>query len=342
MIDLRSDTVTLPTTAMRAVMAGAEVGDDVYGEDPTVNRLQERAAELMGKAAGLLVPSGSMANLCAMLAHTRPGDSVILGRGAHSFVYESGGICALAGLLPIIVGTDGTFTWADVEQNAKGGNLHLAPTTLIMMENTHNQGGGVVFPQEQVIAIGAQAQAWGFHTHIDGARIFNAAVATGQPARELAAPVESVSFCLSKGLGCPAGSVLTGPVDFIERARRFRKMLGGAMRQAGILAAAGLYALEHHVNRLAEDHQNARDLALMLSDLAGMKIDLGRVQTNMVFIEVTKPGLNAVVLSARLKDRGVLANPTGKSVLRAVTHLGITKEDVKSAAEIFADALKEA
>lgn len=340
MIDLRSDTVTLPTPAMRAAMAGAEVGDDVYGEDPTVNRLQEKAAEMMGKEAGLFVPSGTMANLVAVLSHCRRGDSVILGEGAHSWLYETGGISALAGILPIIVGRGGTFTWADVEKNARGGNIHLAPTTLIMMENTHNQGGGIVFPQADIMEIGRNAEFWGLHTHIDGARIFNAAVALQTPARELAAPVESISFCLSKGLGCPVGSVLTGSKDFIERARRFRKMLGGGMRQAGILAAAGLYALEHHIERLAEDHENARLLARLLADLPGLRLDLSRVQTNMVFMEVTRPAVNALELAGRLKTEGLLINPVGKNFLRAVTHLGITPEHITRAAEIITKALR--
>jgi len=339
MIDLRSDTVTLPTPGMREAMARAEVGDDVYGEDPSINRLQERSAELMGKAAALYVPSGSMANLVAVLAHTRQGDSVILGEDAHSWLYESGAISALAGVLPIIAGEGGTFTWEDVEKNAKGGNIHMAPTTLVMMENTHNSGGGIIFAQEDVKEICEKSRGWGFKTHIDGARIFNAAMATGRSATELSEPPVSISFCLSKGLGAPVGSVLCGPGEFIDRARRMRKMLGGAMRQAGVLAAAGLYALDNNIERLREDHDNARLLAQELVEVKGLKIDLEKVQTNMVFVEVIKDGLNAVEYSARLKSRGVLINALGKTRLRAVTHLGITRDDILKASPIFSEAL---
>jgi len=339
MIDLRSDTVTLPTDGMREAMARAEVGDDVYGEDPSINRLQDRAAELTGKEAALYVPSGTMANLVAVLTHARHGDSVVMGENAHSWLYESGAICAVAGILPIIVGAGGTFDWTEVEANAKGGTIHFAPTTLVMMENTHNHGGGVIFPQTDVEEISAKSRFLGIKTHIDGARIFNAAIALGRSVKELAAPVDSLSFCLSKGLGAPVGSVLCGSREFIEQGLRYRKMLGGGMRQAGVLAAAGLYALERHVERLADDHENAKLLADRLAPVKGLCIDQATVQTNMVFIELLKEGLNAFEYAARLKARGLLCNPVGKSSLRAVTHLGIEKSDIEKAASIFAAAL---
>jgi len=332
-IDLRSDTVTRPTQEMRRCMARAEVGDDGYGDDPSINELQRRSAEVTGKEDALFVPSGTMANLVAVMSHTRPGDSVVLGRGAHSWLYESGGPAQIAGVMTYIAGADGTFTWEEVEEAAKGGNVHMAPTTLVMMENTHNAGGGIIFPQEQIEDIAQKARFWGFKTHIDGARIFNAAVAAGKSVAELCASVDSVSFCLSKGLGCPVGSVVCGSREFIQRTRRYREVLGGGMRQAGIVAAAGLYALDHNVERLQEDHDNARVLAEELSDLPALEIDLEKVQTNMVFIELT--GMNAFELAARLKESGVLMNPLGKNLLRAVTHRDVTRQQVERAAEIF-------
>lgn len=340
MIDLRSDTVTLPTPEMREVMARAEVGDDGYGEDPSINRLQEKAAEVTGKEEALFVASGTMANLVSIMSHTRPSDSVVLGEKAHSWLYESGSPCAVAGVLPIIVGKGGTFTWKEVEDNALGGNVHLAPTTLVMMENTHNAGGGVIFPQADLEEICKNARFWGFKTHIDGARIFNAAVALKRSVAELVAPADSLSFCLSKGLGCPVGSLVCGTREFIQKARRCRELLGGGMRQAGILAAAGTYALDHHVERLQEDHDNARLLAQRLSDLTGLSLDLSKVHTNMIFVNVVKPGLTAPEYAERLKKQGLLVNALGKLNFRIVTHLGITKQDVLTAAEIFAAAVK--
>ena len=338
-IDLRSDTVTRPTPAMRQAMASAEVGDDVYGEDPTVNALEARAAELMGKEAAVYVPSGTMANQTAIRAHTHHGDSVIIGENAHAWLYESGAPAALSGVLTITAGRGGTFTAEEMLASAKGGNLHFAPTTLVMMENTHNSGGGILFPQKDLDGVAASARLWGFKTHLDGARLFNAAVKTGLPAKTLAAPVDSVSFCLSKGLGAPVGSLLCGSREFIVRARRFRKMFGGGMRQAGILAAAGLYALDHHVERLAEDHSNARFLAEALLAVSGLAVDLAKVQTNMVFLEITRPGLDAFSYAARLKARGVLVNPLGQSRLRAVTHLDVSRSDLETALPIFQQAL---
>jgi len=340
MIDLRSDTVTQPTPAMREAMARAECGDDGYGEDPSINRLQEMAAELLGKEDALYVPSGTMANLVALLSHTRPSDSVILGQGAHTWLYESGSPGAIAGVLTIIVGDGGTFTWQDVEDNSLGGNVHMAPTTLVMMVHTHIAGGGIIFPQEHIEEIADKAKFWDMGTHIDGARILNAAVATGRPAAELCAPADSVSLCLSKGLGCPVGSVVAGSGEFIQKTRRYRELLGGGMRQAGIVAAAGIHALDNNIDRLADDHNNAKLLAEKLSDIGGIKVDLAKVHTNMVFVEVAKPDLNAFDYAARLKERGVLVNPLAKQKLRAVTHLDVDKDDVVKAAGVFEEAIK--
>ncbi len=337
MIDLRSDTVTRPTPGMRQAMAKAEVGDDGYGEDPSINRLQERAAQITGKDQALFVPSGTMANLVALLSHCRRGDSIILGEKAHSWLYESGGPSAIAGVLPIIVGQGGTFTWKDAYENCLGGNLHFAPTTLVMMENTHNGGGGIVFDQDDVEQIAAGARAWGIKSHIDGARIFNAAIATGKSVSELCAPVDSVSFCLSKGLGCPVGSVVCGSAEFMERAKRYRELLGGGMRQAGVMAAAGLYALDNHVERLAQDHENARLLATSLAEVDGLFIDLEKVNTNMVFVDTGER--NAFQYAARLKEKGVLVNPLAPDRLRAVTHLDVGRDEVEEAARIFEQAL---
>jgi threonine aldolase len=339
-IDLRSDTVTKPTPAMRAAMASAEVGDDGYGDDPTINELQRRAAAVTGKEDALFLPSGTMANLCGIMSHTRHSDSVIIGEDAHSWMYESGGPAAIAGVLTITVGRGGTYTWKEVEPAIRPrGIVHLPPTTLIMLENTHNCGGGIVFPQDDLIEIAERARALGIATHLDGARIFNAAAATGKSAAELARPVDSISFCLSKGLGCPIGSLVCGSKDFILRARRFREMLGGGMRQAGIVAAAGLYALDHNIERLKDDHAHARLLAEKLSDLPGLAINLAKVQTNMVFAEVKRPGWNAFTVAGKLSEKGVLVGALSPYRLRAVCHLQVSREDVLKAAEAFAETM---
>lgn len=340
-IDLRSDTVTKPSPAMREAMARAEVGDDGYGDDPTVNALQARAAEITGKEDALFVPSGTMGNLVSILSHTRPGDSVIIGENAHTWMYESGNPGAVAGVLTVTVGRGGTFTWTEAQPMVRPrGVAFIPPTTLIMLENTHNCGGGVIFPQTDVEGICAGARSAGVAVHLDGARIFNAAVALGRPVKELVAGVDSVTFCLSKGLGCPVGSVVCGSKEFVGRARRYRKMVGGGMRQAGILAAAGLYALEHHVERLVEDHANARLLGEKLSDIDGLTVDLTRVQTNMVFCEVTKPGMNALTVMSRLREAGVWVNALSPTSIRSVCHLGVTRDDVLVAAEKFAAVIR--
>src|SRR6266567_4620988 len=260
-IDLRSDTVTKPTPGMREAMARAEVGDDVYGEDPTVNRLQERVAELLGVEAALYVPSGSMANQIALAVNTRHGDDVIIGEGGHNWLYESGAGAALSGCQFTFAGSGGLFTGDDVRRAAKPDNHHHAPTRLVCIENTHNRAGGRIWPEADVRGVLDAARALGLRAHLDGARLWNVAVATGRRERDLAAGFDTISVCLSKGLGAPVGSLICGSKDDMWRAHRFRKMFGGAMRQAGILAAAGLYALEHQRARLADDHANARRLA---------------------------------------------------------------------------------
>ncbi|HTM22958.1 MAG TPA: GntG family PLP-dependent aldolase, partial [Kofleriaceae bacterium] len=260
-IDLRSDTVTRPTAAMRRAMAEAEVGDDVFGEDPTINQLQETVAALIGTEAALFTPSGSMANQIALRVHTHHGDEIIVGRGAHNWLYESGAAGAISGVQPCLVGDDGRFTAADVRAAFKPDDHHKPPTRLVSIENTHNMGGGLLWDQEQVLGVLGAARELGLATHLDGARLWNAAAAAGRPERELAAGFDTVSVCLSKGLGAPVGSVLATSAERVAQARIWRKRLGGGMRQVGILAAAGLHALDHHVERLAEDHEHARLLA---------------------------------------------------------------------------------
>jgi threonine aldolase len=339
MIDLRSDTVTRPTLEMREFMAKAEVGDDGYHEDPSINRLQDISKGITGKEDALYLPTGTMANIVAIMSHTRPSDSIVLGQKAHSWLYESGSPAAIAGVLPVQVGVDGTFTWKDVEENALGGDVHLAPTTLIMMENTHNGGGGIVFPQSDIEDISEKARFWGYKTHIDGARIFNASIASQKSVLELAAPVDSISFCLSKGLGCPVGSVLCGSAAFIQMARRYRELLGGGMRQAGIVASAGIYALENNIERLQDDHDNAKLLAEKISEIDGLETDLVKVQSNMVFVAVKNERLNAVEYAGKLKENGVLVNAFEKHRFRAVTHLEITRDDILKAVSVFKEVL---
>jgi len=333
-IDLRSDTVTRPSAAMRDAIARAEVGDDVYGEDPSVNRLQEIAAERLGKPAALFVPSGSMANQVALRAHTEHGDAVIAGTDAHLFRYEGGAAGALSGVQFSFVGEDGFFAAEDVRRAINPGDSHFPRTRLVCVENTHNRSGGCVFPLEMLRGVGQAAREAGLSLHLDGARIFNAEVASGVPAAVWAEPFDSVAFCLSKGLGAPVGSLIVGTRAFIERAHRFRKMFGGGMRQAGILAAAGIYALEHHVKRLADDHANARRLAEGLKRVAG--VELAREpETNMVLFRV--PDVPA--FAKRIHARGLLINPIDPSTLRAVLHLDVETAAVQEALEIIREAL---
>jgi len=332
-VDLRSDTFTRPTPAMRAAMASAEVGDDVWGDDPTAIALEAKAAALLGKEAALYVPSGTMANQIALLLHCRPGDEVIVGRGAHTRLYESGAGAAWAGVqFAEVGGADGTFTADDVDGAALPDDRNLPRTRLVAVENTHNRGGGRVWPRAQVEAMAARARARGLGLHLDGARIWNAAVATGIPERELAAPFDTVSACFSKGLGAPVGSVIAGARGDVERARRFRKMLGGGMRQVGILCAAALYALEHHRARLADDHANARRLAAGLEGVSGLRLDAGRVDTNIVIFEILESaGVSAAELARRTEAAGVRLHAIAPARLRAVTHLDVDAAGVDRA-----------
>ena len=318
MIDLRSDTVTKPTPAMRRAMAEAEVGDDVYGEDPTVNRLQERAAEIFDKEAAIFVPTGSMGNQIAVKLHTRPGMEVVIEERGHIFNYEMAAMSAIAGTLARPVRSldgSGILNWDEIEAAIHhGGAYYVAPTGLIALENSHNLAGGAVLPRERTREICERAHALGLPVHLDGARIFNAAVALKETVADLARPVDSVMFCLSKGLGAPVGSMLLGKRTFIDEARRWRKMLGGGMRQAGVLAAAGLVALEETPERLHEDHENAQRLARGLAELPGIRIDPERVVTNIIIFDVSETGITADEICARLKERGVLASGFGSSI----------------------------
>jgi threonine aldolase len=336
-IDLRSDTVTRPTAAMRAAMAAAEVGDDVYGEDPTVNRLQERAAELLGKPAALFVPSGTMANQIALLCHCERGDDVLTGEGNHCMVYESGAGSAWAGVGFTVVGSGGLFDAEQMRAAIKPSEYHSPRTHLVAIENTHNRGGGRVFPQADVDAIAESAHAHGLLVHLDGARIWNAAIATGLTPARLAAPADTVSACFSKGLGAPIGSVLAGPAALIKRAHRFRKMLGGGMRQAGVLAAAALHALDHHFARLADDHANARALAEGLARMPGLLCSPARVETNIVLCDL--PERDAAAFQKAAAARGVLLNAIAAHRVRLVTHLGVDASEIAPALERLASAL---
>jgi threonine aldolase len=334
-IDLRSDTVTRPTAAMRKAMAEAEVGDDVFDDDPTVHKLQDRIAELFGTEAALFVPSGTMANQIALRAHTQPGDAVILGKDSHCWRSEAGALAALAGLQTHMT-ADYTFTAADVRAAYKGGDdPHLSLTRVVAIENTHNAAGGTCWDRLQLAEVIEVAHHLGLAAHLDGARIWNAAVASGTPERELVQGFDSISACLSKGLGAPIGSVIAGRRDFIKRCRKLRKMYGGGMRQAGILAAAGLHALEHHRARLRDDHANARALAEALNAAKHVRVDPARVQTNIVMIEIDRGTPAAVVPLARAA--GVLLGTSGAHRLRAVTHLDVDRAGVLRAAEVIAE-----
>jgi threonine aldolase len=342
-IDLRSDTVTHPTPAMRQVMAQAEVGDDVYGEDPTINRLQEMAAQKMGKEAGLFVPSGTMGNLVAILAHCGRGDEVILGNKAHTFLFEAGGISALGGVhsCQILNQPDGTLTLDDILAAIRSDDPHQPITRLVVLENTHNRCGGVALTSEYSQAVGRLAHERGLFLHLDGARIFNAAIAQGVSADDLAAPADSVTFCLSKALCAPVGSVLCGPKTFIQRALRIRKQLGGGMRQAGVLAAAGIVALETMVDRLAEDHARARRLAHGLAQIPGIILDSGSPYTNMIFLSLTEETnpLTAQLVAQRLAEHGVRVGVIGKNRFRLVTHYWIDDAAVGQALAAFRASL---
>jgi threonine aldolase len=340
-IDLRSDTVTLPSPGMRQAMAAAPVGDDQYGEDPSVNRLQERIAELLGKEAALFVPSGTMANQIALKILTRPGDDVVVGDEAHIVWHESGAAAANSGVQFTVVGQGGLFTAADLRAACKPpAHIVFPPTTLVAIENTHNRGGGVVFPQSEAVAICETARELGLATYLDGARLFNGAAASGRTLAELAAPFDFVSVALSKGLGCPVGSLIAGRYAGIERARRARRMFGGAMRQSGILAAAGLYALDHNLARLVEDHANARRLAERLVGLRGVSLDLATVQSNIVIFRMEEGAPDAATIVARAEEAGVLVSAFGARIVRAVTHLDVTADQCRHAADVLSEVIE--
>jgi threonine aldolase len=333
-VDMRSDTVTLPTPAMRRAMFEAELGDDVYGEDPTVNRLEALAANRLGKEAAVFVPSGTMANLVCLLTHCGRGDEAIMGHMAHTFLFEAGGSAAVGGIHPRTIPNqpDGTLHLADIEAAIRSpGNEHYPRTRLVCLENTHNRCSGAVLTPAYMAQVRALADSYGLAIHLDGARIFNASVALGVPTAALARDANSVSFCLSKGLAAPIGSLICGPADFVAEARRQRKMLGGGWRQAGSLAAAGIVALEEMVGRLAEDHANARRLAEGLSRIPGIHLDVERIQTNIVIFELDPRAPAPSDFAASLAAHGVKVGAIGGRKLRAVTHVGIDGQDIDRA-----------
>lgn len=334
-IDLRSDTVTMPSPAMREAMYNAELGDDVFGEDPTVNRLQELAADYMGKDAALLVVSGTMGNLVCQLTHCGRGDEVILGDMSHILLYEQGGMSSLGGIhsRPVPNLPDGTMDWAQVEAAVRADNIHFPRSRLLCVENTHNRCNGTPLSVEQMNQAASVAKKHGLATHVDGARIFNAAVALGVPAKELVAGMDSVQFCLSKGLAAPVGSMICGSKAFIQKALRNRKVVGGGMRQAGIIAAAGLVALTEMVDRLADDHRNAQKLAQNIAEIPGLRIDVDQVTTDILYFDVVSERITADELVKQLDACGVRMLTTGPSRIRAVTHYGIEQTDIDRASQ---------
>lgn len=336
MIDIRSDTVTKPSTEMREAMANAEVGDDVFGEDPTVNRLQDYVADLLGKEAALFVPSGTMANQISINAHTQPGNEVICESGCHLFNYEAGGPALLSGvMLRTLDGNKGSLSAEQIEENIRPDNSHFAQTALITLENTHNRAGGTIFPLDDIKEISALAKERKINIHLDGARLMNAVTATGIKAAEWTSYFDSASICLSKGLGAPVGSVIAGSAEFIHKAHRYRKTYGGGMRQSGVLAAAGIYALENNMERLSDDHNNAWKFAEGISDLDGIGVDLDWVQTNIVMINVDRSWGTGAEWAEALNDSGVAILATAPQRLRAVFHLDVSGEDTNRAVEIF-------
>lgn len=341
-IDLRSDTVTKPTAEMRQAMAEAEVGDDVYGEDPTINHLEARAAEIFGREAAIFVPSGTMGNSIAVKIHTRPGQEVICEERSHVLNYEMAMMAHFSGCLARpIAGEDGVLTWAQIKRKIAPSIYYYAQTGLVCLENTHNMAGGTVYPQEVADEICDQAHEAGLPVHLDGARIFNAAAAVGKPVKEITRKFDSVMFCLSKGLGAPVGSLLVGSRKFIDLARIYRKSLGGGMRQAGILAAAGLIALERHPLRLSEDHANARFLAEGLAQVPGIKIDAAKVRTNILIFDIGGTGMLAAEFSRKLADRGVLAGGVTPETVRFVTHMDVDRDGCARALETVREICKK-
>ncbi len=338
MIDLRSDTVTRPTQAMREVMARAEVGDDVFGEDPSVRALEEEVAALVGKEAALFVTSGTMSNQLAIALQTRPGDEVIVGEGAHVVFYESGAGAALSGVQFTIAGAGGIFVAEEMEERIQAGPYWSPRTSLVCVENTHNRAGGRIFPQRAAERISERARSRGLAVHLDGARIWNAAAATGLSPHHLASPFDTVSVCFSKGLGAPVGSALCAPREMVERARRLRKMWGGGMRQSGILAAGALYALHHHRERLGDDHASAQAFAERAARIDGARVDLARVETNIVNVDLDAP-LTSETVALAARDLGLLVSASGPHRIRVVTHLDALRVDVERAADLLAQAV---
>lgn len=340
-IDLRSDTVTQPTPAMREAMARAEVGDDVFGEDPTVNRLEELAASMLGKQDALFVSSGTMGNLIALLTHCGRGDEIIAGSQSHIFTSEQGGASVLGGIgmFPVPNQADGTLPLDKIRAAIRADDVHYPRTRLICLENTQMRMNGAPLEIQYIKQVRALADAHGLKIHTDGARIFNAAIALGVNVRELTADSDTVQFCLSKGLSAPVGSMLVGPRDFILQARRARKLVGGGTRQAGVIAAAGIVALETMVDRLAQDHANAKYLAECLADLPGIELDPADIKTNMVIFGLVPNGVTARELAERLKQEGILVQPRGEYQVRAATHSGITRDDVETAFRAIRRAL---
>ena len=340
LIDLRSDTVTKPSPAMRQAMAEAEVGDDVYLEDPTVNRLQARAAELFGREAGLFVPSGSMGNLACIMAQTSRGQEVICESAGHIYNYEMASMCALGGVLPRVVpAQSGIMTWEQIARAVREKAYYRSQTGLVALENTHNMAGGTVYPTALANEICSRAHGAGLKVHLDGARIFNAAVHLGESVAEITKQFDSVQFCLSKGLGAPVGSMIVGSKDLVERCRVIRKMLGGGMRQAGVVAAAGLVALEEGPKALPVDHENAQILAKGLAKHPGIRIDPAKVQTNIVIFDVTDTRLAAPAMVEKLNQRRVLTGAVDGSRIRVVTHRDVSRADCEQAIQIIGEVL---
>jgi threonine aldolase len=334
LIDLRSDTVTKPSPEMRRAMFEAEVGDDVYGEDPTINRLEQRAAEIFGREAALFVPSGTMGNQIAIKLHTTHGQEVICEERGHVFNYEMAMMAHFSGVVPRTVSApEGILTWEHVKANLRPKSYHSAMTGLVSLENTHNIAGGTITPPDVFDEVCDRTHESGLPVHLDGARVFNAAIALGMPVDRITAKADTVMFCLSKGLGAPVGSLLVGKADLIDRGRIYRKALGGGMRQAGILAAAGLIALEHGPQKLATDHENAKFLAEGLARIHGIKIDPAKVHTNILICDVSGTGVTSGEFSSKLAEYGVLANGVGPKLIRFVTHLDVNREQCARALE---------
>jgi threonine aldolase len=340
LIDLRSDTVTKPTAGMRAAMAAADVGDDVFSEDPTVIRLQERVAELLGKEAALFVPSGTMSNQICIRCHTQPGDELICEVNNHIFQYESGGPAVISQVMcRTVEGDYGVIDVAMIDGLVKGESEHMARTRLVCLENTHNRGGGKIFPLEKIERISRWARGQGLAMHLDGARLWNAVVATGIPFKTWAQHFDTVSVCFSKGLGAPVGSALAGPKELVKRARRIRKTLGGGMRQVGVLAAAANYALDHHIDRLVEDHANAKRLVELIRDIPGVTLAPPEIETNLLFMKLDAKLGTAAQVQGRLRELGILALPTAAQTIRFVTHLDVNRVQIEQAGKLIRKAL---